>query len=297
MRVYKNQIIAKEGVLAYEEYGNLLKRWDDLQKFIGERRPVWDDHSEKANQIGYADIKKCPIGRNLLCADIYITDDKIPKRNGYSIGAPSRILQEDGFFGSLKYNAIQEIQDIEHIAYIDNPRDTNALQVGDTSLQAVQKHVFINNNDNTNIILCDEYVIVEEKIKMTNDEKNDSKLVPDHTDDIKKIKDEYETLRKQMNELVKDNTELREFKDSVLMKERNQFIQIIKDKIPEFVADEKVPYKLLEFGASLISRLKPESPEESIEKVIERKKLDSNVKDENLETFDVNSLYTPKGDA
>lgn len=293
MRKYVNQIIAKEGVLPYREHGYVLKRWEDLKSYIGQKRPVWDSH-ENSKVIGYAEIKKCPIGQNLLCADITITDDTIPERNGYSIGAPSTIVDSPGFFGAFKYDKIQMIQDIEHIAYINSPRDPQALQTNDTF---VTNHVFINGENNSTLILCDEYLIEKEKKKMDQEQKSPETKVVDHSDEIEKLKAENKKLNDQFVQLSGQYSELFDMFKESLVKEINGYVSIITDADPEFKYDEKKhSKKMLEFGAGLVSKLKgTKKVEDGLkEKVIQTKAIKELLIGDDDE-INLNSAYLPKG--
>lgn len=131
MRILKNQIIAKEGVLTY---GNkrLLKRWSNLEQYIGITRPITDDHPP-GNRVrpdtkiyGKFTIKKCPLGANLLCADLELNDDA-PERLGYSIGFGFRELAESGKFHAEHFDGIQELTEMDHLALTDQPRESISL--------------------------------------------------------------------------------------------------------------------------------------------------------------------------
>jgi len=66
MKLLKNQLIAKEGVLPYKD-GKKLKKWDNLQKFIGQRIKVVDEHpktgliTEEDKIWGFGEVKQCPV--------------------------------------------------------------------------------------------------------------------------------------------------------------------------------------------------------------------------------------------
>jgi len=131
MKILKNQIIAKEGVLT-SEGKRYLKRWAELQRLIGKSGPITKEHPEgnkvrpETKTYGTYQVKQCPLGNNLLCADLELEDDA-PECLGYSIGFPFKELDESGIFHAEPFDAIQDIQDMDHLALTDFPRDPNAL--------------------------------------------------------------------------------------------------------------------------------------------------------------------------
>lgn len=139
----KNQPIAREGVLEYTE-GKKLKKWVDLEKNIGRIVPILDEHpsidngnwgmfSGKEKIHGYAELKACPKGSKVLCADEHFFDNA-PVKKGYSIGFPYFEDKTTGDYNGQHYDEIQSGLVIDHIALTNIPRDQKALQVlGDSS--------------------------------------------------------------------------------------------------------------------------------------------------------------------
>jgi len=136
----KGHVIATEGVLYYREDGTvkrLLKKWEDLVPFIGEKVPVVDGHPTKgivgtADKIyTYAQIQQCKLGKKALCIE-RPQGDKIPKRRGYSIGFRYKPIMESGVHGDQEYDGIQKVLMIDHIALTDTPRNPEALATDST---------------------------------------------------------------------------------------------------------------------------------------------------------------------
>jgi len=142
----KNQPIAREGVLQYAD-GRKLKRWVDLEKNIGRIVPILDEHppmnngnygmySGKEKIQGWAEIKACPKGKNVLCADHHFFDNAVVKK-GYSIGYPYEEDLTSGELDGQYYDEIQANLIVDHIAATNKPRDEKALQVlGDSKGKA-----------------------------------------------------------------------------------------------------------------------------------------------------------------
>jgi len=139
----KNQVIASEGVLKYVD-GNKLKMWDDLKLQVGTLAPIIDEHPSSNNGnnglisgnekvYGYGEIKTCPLGRKTICADA-ILDDDAPLKKGYSIGFTYNEEKQSGEYEGQKYDGIQHITGINHIALTDAPRNPVAVMVtGDSN--------------------------------------------------------------------------------------------------------------------------------------------------------------------
>lgn len=147
------QPIAHEGVLPYRD-GNKLKKWDSLQRFDGKFVPIVDEHpdrnngrnglltgSEKVYGVGF--IQKCP--NKTLCADMAL-EDSAPRKKGYSIGYIYNHIDEAGVYKGQAYQSVQDIQDIDHIALTNSPRDARALATaGDSdNTKALQNNTAVN---------------------------------------------------------------------------------------------------------------------------------------------------------
>lgn len=124
MQRLRNQLIAKEGILPYQNTKE-LKRWTDLSKFIGHLVPVDIEH-DGTTIVGEAQIVKCDIGQNLLCADFNLQDG-VRIRKGFSLEFVYEPINQSGKFNGQDYDLIQSIKDIRRITLTDYPRDPNAL--------------------------------------------------------------------------------------------------------------------------------------------------------------------------
>lgn len=146
--ILKNQPIAKEGVL---DYGNIkkYKRWENLKSFDTISLPIIDDHPSQDNGNdglwkdekvwGYATVKICPKEKRILCADLDLDDDA-PVRNGYSLGYKYAPILKEGSKNGVKFQMIQDIKELDHLALTNFPRDSYALRRTDNDS---------NNTDNT----------------------------------------------------------------------------------------------------------------------------------------------------
>jgi len=135
MKVLKNQLVMKEGVLPYWEKGRLikkLKRWKDLLKFVDKKIPVTDGHPEEGivtpdtKIYGYGTYKVCKLKEKSLCVDFELNDDA-PKRDGYSSGYIFEPIEELGKFEDQDYDMIQNLILPDHIALTNLPRLSEAV--------------------------------------------------------------------------------------------------------------------------------------------------------------------------
>lgn len=261
--VKKNQIIAKEGILKYADYGRVYKPWEELSRFIGHTVDVRDNHDGKV--IGKATIKKCPIGKNLLCADIEYDAESATQSRGYSIGALSVLEERRGTFGADEYDRIQRIKKLDHIALTDAPRDTNALA------DSVPNDVFKKNTSDNNIILYDSYEFTE--VSFMEEEKQ--KEVSDTK--YKKVLDEMES---RLKELENENKKLKEIVDSFEKSERSRLVSEIAKKAPKFQIKEEVPLNYLRFAVSVLDSVEVpgKKTEDSAEEKAPPRKMETIIK-------------------
>jgi len=131
-----NQIAACEGVLEYNGKA-FLKPWEDLKTFDQRIVPIIDEHPPKNNGndgmisgaekvYGTALLHQCVKGEPILCFDADMSNDA-PTKNGYSIGFVFHEEAQSGEHLGKKYDGIQHITDIDHIALTNFPRNTIAL--------------------------------------------------------------------------------------------------------------------------------------------------------------------------
>lgn len=144
--VLKNQVIASEGVLPYQD-GAKLKEWDNLKQFAGRLIPIIDEHPNMDNGMGgllsgkekiwgFAEVKADEATRSLT-ADVFL-EDKAPIKRGYSIGYPFIDISQTGFHGSQKFDSKQKLLDVNHLALTNFPRNQIALRsAGDNSIMGV----------------------------------------------------------------------------------------------------------------------------------------------------------------
>ena len=266
MVLKKNQIIAKEGILTYPEFGRIYKPWDELRKFIGKSVRVL--HTHDGEEIGRAVIKQCPIGKNLLCADIEYDERTATETTGYSIGTLSEILETPGTFGTDTYDKIQKIHDIDHIALTNYPRDRNALSDAEKR--------------ENRIILHDSYEFTEEK------------KMEEKTQDVSAIQKMYDDLKSKFEQISNENAKLKEIVDSFEKAERERLVSSIMKHIPDIKLDDSYSLHTLRFGASLLdkyiestTKIKDEDPIRPIEKIIKKIEGDTDI-------FDPLAIYKPK---
>lgn len=235
MKIIKNQIIAKEGVLTYGDR-RYLKRWSDLEKLIGNELPIPDEHPlgnkmrPDIRSFGKAKFKKCPLGANLLCADLYLDDDA-PDKLGYSIGFPFKEINEPGTFHAEHFDAIQVISDVDHLALTNFPRDPNAINT-----DFVEMHYFPEplqeitavmgdavKNVNLSGIAIDSYKFVPNAVSAF-----DSLKECDHTmgeledikkqlEEFKKFKEGYDSVNSQLQNTA---AELKAYKEKEIAAEK-----------------------------------------------------------------------------
>jgi hypothetical protein len=294
MRLYKNQLIAKEGILTYTEHGRVLKQWENLKESIGKKVEILDyTHPSKENPtrnvIGYGIIKKCPIGQNLLCGDLTFFNSDV-KRKGYSIGTISDLINKPGKFGNEEYDKIQVIKDIDHLAYVDNPRDQNAL-MGDATNGNISgaDPVFIkernNINNNSYILISDTYEITGEGLEETSEEVDDMK--ENETEQTKKETVISDAIQKQLDRLIAENKKLNDRLDQNDKKERKRLVDQIQAKVPKMVIDDTIDNDKLEFAITLLSHIEDSFPEEHevrVGKVSKSGKKPEQIEDELIPT-------------
>jgi hypothetical protein len=132
----KNQVIASEGVLDYNGK-KMAKLWEDLVKFDGKIVPIIDEHpdinngffgrvSGKETIYGTAQVHVCGKGLPVLCMDTSMSNDS-PQKNGYSLGFVFNEEVKSGDIHGEKYDAIQRLQELDHIALTNYPRNPIAL--------------------------------------------------------------------------------------------------------------------------------------------------------------------------
>ncbi|MHA1382345.1 MAG: hypothetical protein ACTSR3_01165 [Candidatus Helarchaeota archaeon] len=199
--VLDNQIVASEGKLPYTENGKVVwkwKRWENLKNFIGKKVPIVDEHPIDADgkpilvntntkTYGYAIFKQCPTKNKVLCAKLELDDDA-PKRKGYSIGF---VYSEDKPRQEEDADLAQVIQNMDHLALTDFMRNDIARREvsvsGDTSE---------NNAVNKYYIGYDSF-----KFQPIVDNRSDKSVKTMSAEDLKILKEELDSLRKENAEL------------------------------------------------------------------------------------------------
>lgn len=240
-KTYKDHIIAKEGILPYKNDGETyraLKRWVDLKRWIGKTTLVTDDHpltdgiTDTTPLFGKAQVKQCPIGANLLCAEVTLLEDA-PIRSGYSVGFGADLNWTPGEFGADNYDFIQELDDdLDHLAMTDHSRDRNALVpiIGDTLQSPLQAIMKVNNSamifDSYNTCLNKEINNIEDKYM--------PKTIEELLAEIVKIKDDHKNEIANKDKIVDGLTnELKVIEDAKIAKQKKLIedaVNYLKDK-------------------------------------------------------------------
>lgn len=196
-KVYKDIIVAKEGILYYPGKGYGYKSWNDLKRFIGRKVPITLEHPRRninpntdgEKIVGVAEVKKCSVGKNILCADLYVRED-IKKTRGVSVGYEGTIINyRDNIRG---YDFIQNLRDINHIALTESPRDFNTL---------------LDSSQSSEGVLISDSLIMEESKMVEN--QNDEKLLAAKIE--KKYEEEKKTLIAQLDSLKGEVEKYKEF--------------------------------------------------------------------------------------
>ena len=224
MRVVRNQIIAKEGVMTYNGK-KYLKRWANLAQYIGVTVPITEEHpsgnqvTETTRTFGWAEYHKCPIGANILCATLYLYDDA-PETAGYSIGFRFIEIEESGTFHAEEYDAVQDITGMDHLALTNFPRDANALNdeyynvVYDPNPPLVTDGVEIVGDAvsrvNINKVACDSYKFVPVRKDGQSNFGEDSTLgeIEDLREQVKKLAAEKQEADSVKSELAQVKAKL-----------------------------------------------------------------------------------------
>lgn len=222
----KNQPIAAEGVLSYKDK-KYLKRWDDLKRFIGTEVPVVVEHppsylvDSTTKVIGKAKLKECPMGAKWLCADVVVDDDKVPLgKRGWSIGYLTEIEEKEGEYKGIKYDGVQKIVKIDHLALTSHPRNPFT-------------QIILNSNDSNNKYICIESIMTEE-LKMDEAKKVEVKVDFDSiTEELKKYRVENDSLRKELDSLKAEIDSLR--KENEKLREENK--KLIKAQIDSLLGE------------------------------------------------------------
>jgi len=135
-------LIASEGVLDGYAMGSAAKLWEDLEKFVGITVPVTLEHPTRNGNpafieevpghpvVGEARIIRCPSEEKALCAIIDVDPDT-PMLGGYSIGYGFDIVNKSGEIGGERYDFVQRLNEINHVAITAKPRNRRALILAD----------------------------------------------------------------------------------------------------------------------------------------------------------------------
>lgn len=125
-----------EGVLPYVNsdgtVSHKLKKWGNIKDFIGVLPYITDDHpanksiDTNTKLFGNVAVHQCPNGVKSLCGVVNL-DENAPEKLGYSAGYSYIEREESGIFEGQKYDSVQEITRIDHIALTDYPRNIEAL--------------------------------------------------------------------------------------------------------------------------------------------------------------------------
>lgn len=122
----KNQVIVREAVLPYRGK-MILKDWESVKRHAGKKVRITIGHPQlnlitkkfmEGDQVGKTTLSICPNSK-ALCADIPADH----KYKGYSIGYAYRETDEKGVHDNANYNAKRYVDEIDHIALVDDPRD------------------------------------------------------------------------------------------------------------------------------------------------------------------------------
>lgn len=259
MKFLGNQLIAREGVLPYEDGKKKLKKWEDLKQFIGKKGRIVDEHPEVKITMdekiwGFGEVKQCPNGEKALCADMYVEDDA-PDKIAYSIGYLYIEENESGEFEGETYDSIQRLQELDHIALTNYNREPRAVKTLYDSKDKVNKYFIgydtymINKTPKIGVIKENK---MAEKIEelMTKMAEKDAMLAK-LTTEMKLSADSNKQL-KERDQMIKDlETKLKSEVDARVTRDALQ-AKLLKDELlkwkikPELL--EKVGLDALKFG-------------------------------------------------
>jgi len=258
------QPIASEGVLPYWENGKVvmkLKTWENLKSFDGIEIPVIDEHpkglvNDEHPLEGFAKVI-ADEKEHILYADIYGVDE-MPLKKGYSIGFVFNEVNQQGKFNNVRYDSVQEIIKIDHLALTNAPRSpvaraTNtvipATIAGDSATSNVVKYSYCIDNyiapntglEGGNLTLTDENsskpataVDLDALKEIANLRAKIAEM-----EAIKKANDSYnEQIQKLKNDLEKIKTE-RDSAMKILKEQKAQKLKEASDSLIKAGVDAK----------------------------------------------------------
>lgn len=218
----KLQTILRRKVLDYHGT-KVLKDWASAKQFVGKKVRVTIGHPkvnlitkkfEKGKEVATVTIKTCPTS-GALCANIPNHGFK-----GYSIGYGFKQTDEKGEHDGQPYDAKRYLNNIDHIALVDDPRDPELL--ADSLSFAVDSFtdgkIYVNIYPELEVGIDSYFFPVElgsdtDVIYMGDD---------NPISDIAKLRADMEIMKQQMAKDQKENKSLKDkLKNSILTEVKN----------------------------------------------------------------------------
>lgn len=228
VKIKKNQVIMTEGVLPYVNSDGTvsykLKKWSNIKELIGKLPYITNEHPSSKSidtntkLFGNVSVHQCPNGVKSLCGVVNL-DENAPEKLGYSPGYSYIERDESGVFEGKKYDAVQEITRLDHIALTDYPRNMEALATDKkenygTIHEDLSATIVVDSSDNggVNINKFAYDSVRPFELKKSSDKTGEDKIMPD---DIKELNKIINTQNKQLAKYEAQNTANDAFKKDI----------------------------------------------------------------------------------
>ena len=245
VKIKKNQVIMTEGVLPYvNDDGSVsykLKKWGDIKGLIGKLPYITDEHpmnksiDTNTKLFGNVSLHQCANGAKSLCGVVNL-DETAPEKLGYSAGYTYIEREESGIFEGQKYDSVQEITRIDHIALTDYPRNIEALatdkkqnygMIYKIPIATIAGDSISSEGVNINKFAYDSVRPFE--FKKSSDKTGEDKIMPDDIKELNKTitaqnkqlakyeaqKEANDAYKKEKKELIKENDSLKAEKKEI----------------------------------------------------------------------------------
>jgi Skp family chaperone for outer membrane proteins len=268
--LFKDQILAKEGVLKYWVDGKeirMVKKWDDLKQNIGRTLLITIEHPDQKNKNGGLHNEEDIVGvfgpvsqyqdKHILIGDKYVEDGVDPLK-GQSGGFTYIPIAEDGELNGDLYDMVQSDLWYDHLALTKEPREPFALHTDNPEvvLQLAAMATGGDSQDHSKNTLRTKYWIGYDNIESSKNQSNqpnkkikkvDSIMSEDPTKiseseaevraenaKLKAEKATADSFKKQLDDLKKEKEQIEKERDAEIQKNktrREQDVSAMVDSI------------------------------------------------------------------